>query len=378
MLRGALCYNKWNIDLRRRTAMAENLRSLDKQDMEALMLQLGEPKFRAKQLFGWVHGKGVESLAEMHNLGKNLLAKLEQEITLPPYEVLARQQSVDGTEKFLLALEDGQAIECVLMRYRGDNSKHRNTLCVSSQVGCAMGCTFCATGQGGFVRNLSVGEILGQVYAVNRYLQDESDERIGNIVFMGMGEPLLNFDNVLKAINIFNDEEGLQIGIRRMTISTCGIAPQIERLAEQEKEIVFAVSLHAPNDEQRSEMMPVNKRYPLAVLMKACRHYQKVTGKRISFEYALMKGFNDSDKHIQQLQQLLQGMDAHINLIPVNPVDDGSPYRRPSRREVLDFAGKLKARGLACSVREEKGTDIDGACGQLRGKVQQKKREGQA
>ena len=358
--------------------MAENLRSLDKQDMEALMLQLGEPKFRAKQLFGWVHGKGVESLGEMHNLGKNLLAKLEQEITLPPYEVLARQQSVDGTEKFLLALEDGQAIECVLMRYRGDNSKHRNTLCVSSQVGCAMGCTFCATGQGGFVRNLSVGEILGQVYAVNRYLQDESDERIGNIVFMGMGEPLLNFDNVLKAINIFNDEEGLQIGIRRITISTCGIAPQIERLAEQEKEIVFAVSLHATNDEQRSEMMPVNKRYPLAVLMKACRHYQKVTGKRISFEYALMKGFNDSDKHIQQLQQLLQGMDAHINLIPVNPVDDGSPYRRPSRREVLDFAGKLKAKGLACSVREEKGTDIDGACGQLRGKVQQKKREGQA
>lgn len=349
------------------------MRNLDKQDMEALMLRLGEPKFRAKQLFGWVHGKGAEEWAEMHNLGKALLAKLQQELVLPPYEIVTRQQSSDGTEKFLLALEDGQAIECVLMRYRGDNSKHRNTLCVSSQVGCAMGCTFCATGQGGFVRNLSVGEILGQVYSVNRYLQQESDERIGNVVFMGMGEPLLNLDNVLKAIAILNHEEGLQIGIRRMTVSTCGIAPQIEKMARTQKDIVFAVSLHAPNDEQRSGMMPVNKRYPLAVLMEACRNYQKITGKRISFEYALMKGFNDTEQHVEQLQKLLKGIDAHLNLIPVNPVEDGSPYRRPSRREVVSFAEKLKAVGLACSVREEKGTDIDGACGQLRGKVQQMK-----
>lgn len=355
--------------------MAENLRDLDLEDMEKLLLGMGQPRFRAKQLFDWVHGKGVEQLVQMHNLGQALQKQLAEQVTLPAFQVLGRQQSKDGTEKYLLALADGQAIECVLMRYRGDQSKQRNTLCVSSQVGCSMGCTFCATGQSGFVRNLTPGEIVGQVYAVNAVLKAGSEENVSNVVFMGMGEPLLNFGHVMKAIRLLNHPQGQQIGIRRITVSTCGIVPKIVELAQQDKDFVFAVSLHAPNDQLRSSIMPVNNRYPLTELMAACRQYQKITGKRISFEYALMQGFNDGDMHVEQLRRLLQGLDAHINLIPVNPIADGGAYRRPSKREVVAFAGKLKAAGLACSVREEKGMDIDGACGQLRGRLQQGEKE---
>ena len=232
-----------------------------------------------------------------------------------------------------------------------------------------MGCTFCATGQSGFVRNLTAGEILSQVYEVNGLLAAEQDLSIGNVVFMGMGEPLLNLDNVLKSIRLLNDPQGQQIGIRRMTVSTCGVVSRLYQLAEEKLDIVLAVSLHAPNDAQRSSVMPVNRQYPLAQLMDACHAYQKQTGKRISFEYALIAGFNDQREHVQQLKQLLKGLDCHLNIIPVNPVANTAQFQRPDKKQVAAFVKALQQAGLKASVREEKGTDIDGACGQLRGKV---------
>ena len=346
-----------------------DLRSMALAEMTELMGQLGQPAFRAKQLFGWVHEKQAAQIGQMHNLGKALLAQLEAQCQLTALQLERRQCAQDGTEKFLFRLADGNYIECVLMRYRGDLSKQRNTLCISSQVGCAMGCTFCATGQSGFVRNLTAGEILSQVYEVNGLLAAEQDLSIGNVVFMGMGEPLLNLDNVLKSIRLLNDPQGQQIGIRRMTVSTCGVVSRLYQLAEEKLDIVLAVSLHAPNDAQRSSVMPVNRQYPLAQLMDACHAYQKQTGKRISFEYALIAGFNDQREHVQQLKQLLKGLDCHLNIIPVNPVANTAQFQRPDKKQVAAFVKALQQAGLKASVREEKGTDIDGACGQLRGKV---------
>ena len=348
----------------------KDLRSMNLDDMTALLKELGQPAFRAKQLFGWVHEKQVQRIDEMHNLGKALIAKLEETCEIVPFALERKQVSKDGTEKFLFKLQDGNYIECVLMRYRGDMSKQRNTLCISSQVGCAMGCTFCATGQGGFVRNMSAGEIVSQVYEVNHQLAEEGDTLpVGNIVLMGMGEPLLNLDNVLKAVALLNDPQGQQIGIRRMTLSTCGVVPQMKTLADKQLDMVLAVSLHAPNDTMRSGVMPVNNRYPLAELMEGCRYYQKQTKNRISFEYALIAGFNDKPEHVQQLKTLLKGLDCHLNIIPVNPVANTAQFSRPDRKQVAAFVKALQNAGLNASVREEKGTDIDGACGQLRGKV---------
>ena len=351
-------------------AAKKDLRSMNLDDMTALLKELGQPAFRAKQLFGWVHEKQVQRIDEMHNLGKALIAKLEETCEIVPFALERKQVSKDGTEKFLFQLQDGNYIECVLMRYRGDMSKQRNTLCISSQVGCAMGCTFCATGQGGFVRNMSAGEIVSQVYEVNHQLAEEGDTLpVGNIVLMGMGEPLLNLDNVLKAVALLNDPQGQQIGIRRMTLSTCGVVPQMKTLADKKLDMVLAVSLHAPNDTMRSSVMPVNNRYPLAELMEGCRYYQKQTKNRISFEYALIAGFNDQPEHVQQLKNLLKSLDCHLNIIPVNPVANTAQFSRPDRKQVAAFVKALQNAGLNASVREEKGTDIDGACGQLRGNV---------
>ena len=342
----------------------KDLRAMDLDEMTALLQQLNQPAFRAKQVFGWVHQKQVQQISQMHNLGKSVLEQLEQQCQLTVCSLERKQVSQDGTEKFLFALADGSYIECVLMRYRGDQSKQRNTLCISSQVGCAMGCTFCATGQGGFVRNLTAGEIVSQVYAVNQILAEEGDELpVGNVVFMGMGEPLLNLDNVLKAIRLLNDAQGQQIGIRRITVSTCGIVSKLQALAQEHLDVVLAVSLHAPNDEQRSAVMPVNRQYPLDALMAACREYQRQTHNRISFEYALIAGFNDQPLHVQQLRQLLRGLDCHLNLIPVNPVANTAQFSRPSKKQVAAFVQALQQAGLKASVREEKGVDIDGACG---------------
>lgn len=350
----------------------QDLRSMNLDDMTALLKTLGQPAFRAKQLFGWIHQKQVQQIDDMHNMGKELLTQLNNQCEITAMQLERKQVSKDGTEKFLFKLQDGNYIECVLMRYRGDMSKQRNTLCISSQVGCAMGCTFCATGQGGFVRNLTAGEIISQVYEVNHQLMQEGDTLpVGNVVLMGMGEPLLNLDNVLKAIALLNDPQGQQIGIRRITLSTCGVVPKLKALADEKLDIVLAVSLHAPNDAQRSGVMPVNDRYPLQQLMEACRYYQKQTKNRISFEYALIAGFNDRPEHVQQLKTLLKGLDCHLNIIPVNPVANTAQFGRPDRKQVAAFVKALQQAGLNASVREEKGTDIDGACGQLRGKVMQ-------
>lgn len=354
-----------------------DLRGLTLDEMTGLLKELGQPAFRAKQIFGWVHQKQIGQIGQMHNLGKQLLALLEERCEITTFTLERRQVSKDGTEKYLFRLQDGNYIECVLMRYRGDLSKQRNTLCISSQVGCAMGCTFCATGQGGFVRNLSTGEILSQVYEVNRILQEEGDTLpVGNVVFMGMGEPLHNLDAVLKTIHLLNDPQGQQIGIRRMTLSTCGIVPKMQELAEQKLDIVLAVSLHAPNDELRSGVMPVNRTYPLQQLMDACRGYQQITRNRISFEYALISGFNDGPQHVQQLKNLLRGMDCHMNIIPVNPVANTAQFTRPDKKQVASFVKALQQAGIHASVREEKGVDIDGACGQLRGKVLKQNEDG--
>lgn len=345
------------------------LRSMDRDDLAQLVQEMNEPAFRAKQLFGWIHQKGVSQFEQMHNLSKSFRQALAQRCLLDNIHLVQKQISNDGTEKFLLELVDGEYIECVLMRYRGEQSKQRNTLCISSQVGCAMGCSFCATALGGFVRNLTVGEILGQVYLVNHELAQEGDGfSVGNVVFMGMGEPLLNMEAVLKAIRLLNDPQGQQIGIRRITVSTCGIAPQIIHLAERQPDVVLAISLHAPNDVLRAQMMPIDKTYDLAQLLAACHDYQQRTGKRISFEYALIKNVNDQPEHIRQLRQLLNGLDCHINLIPVNPVRENAHYIQPNQQHIRAFAARLSKAGLAVSIREEKGADIDGACGQLRAK----------
>jgi len=337
--------------------------------MEALMESFGEAKFRAKQLFDWIHEKNVVDFTEIKNLGKNLLTKLEMDYTCSGLHLKVRQKSVDGTEKFLFELQDGQAIECVLMRYRGDKSKKRNTLCISSQVGCAMGCTFCATGQGGFVRNLSAGEIVGQVYEVNHILKAEGEELpVGNVVYMGMGEPMLNFEQFIKSAELLHHEKGQNISYRRMTVSTCGIVGGILKLAEIDNDMVLAISLHASNNKERSQIMPINNRYPLEDVLSACKEYQKRTKKRLTFEYALIKGVNDSDQHIKELKQLLQGLDCHLNIIPVNPVTNVD-MERPEKNDVRIFVQKLEKVGLNGSIREEKGKDIDGACGQLRGKL---------
>lgn len=350
-----------------------DLRNLDLSEMTAVLQELGQPVFRAKQLFGWVHQKQVSDIDQMHNMGKQVLEQLKQRCYITTMQLERKQVARDGTEKFLFQLQDGNYIECVLMRYRGELSKQRNTLCISSQVGCAMGCTFCATGQSGFVRNLTVGEIVSQVYEVNRQLTEDGDALpVGNVVLMGMGEPLLNLQAVLKAIVLLNDPQGQQIGIRRITLSTCGIVPKLEELAAKELDIVLAVSLHAPNNEQRSRVMPVNRQYPLEKLMAACRKYQRQNHNRISFEYALIAGFNDQPIHVQQLKQLLHGMDCHLNIIPVNPAANTAQFSRPNKKQVTAFVKALKDAGLNASVREEKGVDIDGACGQLRGKVMQK------
>lgn len=347
-----------------------DLRSLDLSEMTAVLQELGQPAFRAKQLFGWVHQKQVADIDQMHNMGKQVLEQLKQRCYITTMKLERKQESADGTEKYLFQLYDGNYVECVLMRYRGDLSKQRNTLCISSQVGCAMGCTFCATGQGGFVRNLTAGEIASQVYEVNRQLKQSEDAlMVGNVVFMGMGEPLLNLANVLKSIALLNDPQGQQIGIRRFTISTCGVVPKLEELAAKQLDVVLAISLHAPNNEQRSRVMPVNRQYPLEKLLAACRNYQRQNHNRISFEYALIAGFNDQPLHVKQLKQLLHGMDCHLNIIPVNPVADTAQFSRPHKKQVTAFVKALKDAGLNASVREEKGMDIDGACGQLRGKV---------
>lgn len=348
-----------------------DIKDLDYEELEEYLLSIGEKKFRTKQLFLWIHARRIHHFAEAHNIGHALIKTLEENFELQLPELVERYVSMDGTEKYLMRLSDGELIESVLMRYRGDYSKQRNTLCVSSQVGCAMGCAFCATGHQGFTRNLAVSEILGQIYLADEILgKNEPGQEIRNIVFMGMGEPFNNFDSVLKSCHILCDPMGMNLSPRRITISTCGVVPKIIQFSDLNTDLSLAISLHATNNTDRDALMPVNRKYPLQELMNACKYYQEKTGKRISFEYSLIKGVNDSEKQIIELTNLLKPLDCHVNVIPVNSVNHGS-FTRPSKKEVQAFIKAIQSYGIGASVRQEKGADIDGACGQLKTKYTQ-------
>ena len=317
---------------------------------------LGQPAFRAKQLFSWLHEKRVQEFSAMTNLPKGLLQQLEQQCTIEVLRPLRKQCAKDGTVKYLFGLADGNSIETVLMRY-----SYGNSVCVSTQVGCRMGCRFCASTQGGRVRNLTAGEIAGEIYAV----MADTGDRVSHIELMGIGEPLDNFDNVMDFLSIISCPQGVNIGMRNISLSTCGLVPMIEKLAQKKLGLTLSVSLHAPTNGMRSSMMPVNDAYPLEELIPACRAYQKATGRRISFEYSIARGVNDSEQTARKLAKLIEGMGAHVNLIPINPVD-GSPYSAADAANVRRFQNTLLSLGVNATVRRRLGTEISAACGQLR------------
>ncbi|MBC5582214.1 23S rRNA (adenine(2503)-C(2))-methyltransferase RlmN [Anaerofilum sp. BX8] len=330
--------------------------SLSEEELTQYIRGLGQPAFRAGQIFRWLHQRGAVRFSAMTDIPKALIAQLDGQCEIESLAVERKQVSKDGTVKYLFRLPDGNCIESVVMRYH-----YGNTICVSSEVGCRMGCRFCASTQNGLARVLTAGEIAAQVYAAAADL----DERISHIVLMGIGEPLDNYDNVLKFLRLISSPNGAGIGMRNISLSTCGLVPQIGRLAQEKLGLTLSISLHAPTDALRSSMMPVNDAYPLAQLIPACRAYQKTTGRRISFEYSMVKGVNDSPECARQLAQLLRGMGAHVNLIPINPVDS-SPYTASDAANVERFKELLGRLGLNATVRRRLGTDISAACGQLR------------
>ncbi len=337
--------------------MMTDIKSMTLEEITALLKEMGEPAFRGKQVFTWLH-KGVRSFDEMTNLSKSLRGKLEENcyITVP---TVARKQvsQLDGTIKYLWELRDGNCIETVLMQYH-----HGNTVCISSQVGCRMGCKFCASTVAGKVRDLSASEILDQVL----FTQLDSGLPISNIVLMGIGEPLDNYDNVRRFLTLVNHADGLNIGMRHISLSTCGVVPGIRRLAEEDLQLTLSISLHAPDQETRATIMPVTKAYDVDMLIEACHEYFEKTGRRISFEYAMIDGVNDSDEKADLIAKKVKGMPAHINLIPLNEVEE-SPLK-PSRR-VAAFQKRLESHGLTATVRRKLGGDIDASCGQLRRKA---------
>jgi 23S rRNA (adenine2503-C2)-methyltransferase len=342
-----------------------DLCSLDFEELEEFVKEIGEASFRARQISDWIYKQGITDFMEMSNLSKNLRNRLNEIAYISQLKEKTRSEAKDGTKKFLFELEDGERIETVLMSYQGG----RNSVCISTQVGCAMGCNFCATGLQGLERNLSTGEIVGQVLEVQRLISNDEfrDPRVSNIVVMGMGEPLANYDNLLKAIKTLNDEAGLNISMRRITVSTCGLVPKIKELADENLQLVLAISLHAANDELRNEMMPINKRYPLEELIAACKYYLEKTNRRITFEYALVSGINNDPQDAKELAELLSDLLCHVNLIPVNPVEE-LDLHRPKRGDIKRFKEILAQNGIQVTLRQERGNDIEAACGQLRSK----------
>lgn len=336
----------------------KNIKDFGLEELKEEFVLIGEKTYRAEQVFYWIYQKKVTDFEEMTNLSLELREKLKQNFRISSFPILKKQESIDGTKKYLFDLFDGCAIESVLMEYH-----HGKTLCVSSQVGCRMGCKFCASTGIPFDRNLTAGEIVEQILAVER----EENSVISNIVFMGIGEPLDNYDNVIKAIRIMNHPKGLNIGARHISISTSGIVPRIYDLANENIQCTLSISLHATNNEKRDRMMPVNKAYPIEELMKACKEYIKITNKRISFEYALSKEKNDNIEDAKELVALLKGMIAHVNLIPINKIENGS-YVKSSNENIIKFRDYLNSKGVVATIRRELGSDIDAACGQLRRK----------
>ena len=341
-----------------------NLKSLTQPELAAIFKELGQPAFRAKQVFSWLH-KGVRSYDEMSNLPKNLRDLLAEKYPIQPPKVVRKQESSrDGTIKYLWELSDGNCVETVLMRYN-----YGNTVCISTEVGCRMGCAFCASTIGGLVRKLEPFEMLDEVL----FTQIDSGLPISRIVLMGIGEPLDNLDNVLKFLELVNSPDGMNISMRHISLSTCGLIPKIDELAKRKLQISLAISLHGPNNEIRSKVMPVNKAYPIEELLDACRRYFDATGRRIHFEYAMIDGVNDTQDHARELLRRLKGLPAHFNLIPLNHVEE-SPLKPSSRAAVAAFQKTLEDGGITATVRRTLGGDIDASCGQLRRKYTKEKK----
>jgi 23S rRNA (adenine2503-C2)-methyltransferase len=344
-----------------------NLLNFDRKGLEVWLTEIGEPKFRAQQILQWVHHYGVSDIDEMTNLSKALRQRLKEtaEIALP--EQAVEELAKDGTRKWVLRLADGNCIETVFIP-----EDDRGTLCVSSQVGCALNCSFCSTAQQGYNRNLTVAEIIGQVwFAVRKLAADgkRHDRQVSNVVMMGMGEPLLNFDNVVPAMNLMMDDFAYGLSKRRVTLSTSGVVPMMEQLS-QTSDVALAVSLHAPNDELRNVLVPINKKYPLAQLLDVCRnYYRQDSRRRITMEYVMLEGVNDTPQHARELSKILQGIPSKVNLIPFNPFP-GTQYKRSSKTTIERFKDILSAAGYTTITRRTRGDDIDAACGQLVGKVQ--------
>ncbi len=327
------------------------------EEVKAIIVAMGEKPFRAKQLYEWMHVKLARDYDEMTNLPKSLRERLNENY---PYtslkEVMVQQSKIDGTQKFLFALADGNCVESVWMQYH-----HGNSVCISSQVGCRMGCRFCASTLDGLERNLTPSEMLDQIYAIAR----STGERVSNVVVMGTGEPLDNYDNLLRFLQMISDESGLHISQRNITVSTCGIVENMRRLADEKLQITLALSLHGSTQEKRQELMPIANKYSVSEVIDACRYYFMQTGRRITFEYSLVSGVNDTEADAENLCKLVDGLNCHVNLIPVNPIKERD-YSASERKDVLRFQNKLEKKHINATVRREMGRDINGACGQLR------------
>ena len=331
--------------------------SLSFDELKIEMEGIGEKAFRTKQIYEWLHVKLVDSFDEMTNLSKSLREKLDSQYRIPMVKMVERQISkIDGTNKFLFQLEDGHVVESVLMRY-----KHGNSVCISSQVGCRMGCKFCASTIGGLERNLLPSEMLREIYQIQKI----SGERVANVVVMGSGEPLDNYDHFVRFVQLLSDEHGLHISQRNITMSTCGIVPNMKRLAEEQLQITLALSLHGSTQEKRKMLMPIANKYELPDVLEACDYYFEKTGRRITFEYSLVHGVNDKDEDAEELIKILNRRNCHLNLIPVNPIKERT-FEKPSRKSAECFKNKLEKGGVNVTIRREMGSDIDGACGQLR------------
>ncbi len=336
----------------------KNIKDYSLEELKEELKGIGEKPYRAEQIYKWIYENRVSSFDEMTNLSLELREKLKENYQIKEFKIITKQVSSDGTKKYLFDLLDGNAIETVLMEYH-----HGYSICVSSQVGCKMGCKFCASTGIPFIRNLTSGEIIEQIMAVER----DTGVRISNIVFMGIGEPLDNYDNVVKAIRNINNPKGLNIGARHISISTSGLVPKIYKLAEENIQCTLSISLHATTDEQRSKMMPVNNSYNIEELLQACKDYIEKTHRRISFEYALAKENNDNLEDAKRLVKLLKGMLCHVNLIPINKIENGE-FTKSSNENIMKFRDYLNEHGIVATIRRELGSDIDAACGQLRRK----------
>ncbi|HIW21162.1 MAG TPA: 23S rRNA (adenine(2503)-C(2))-methyltransferase RlmN [Candidatus Dorea intestinavium] len=334
-----------------------DIASLTKEELKKEILELGEKSFRADQVYAWLHERLVDSFAEMTNLSKELREKLEAKFVIAPMEEVGRQISQkDGTQKFIFKLADGNIIESVLMIY-----DYGNSVCISSQAGCRMGCSFCASTIGGLNRSLKPSEMLRQIYKIQKI----TNKRVSNVVVMGTGEPLDNYDNLVRFIHMLTDEDGLNISGRNVTVSTCGLVPEMKKLARENLTITLALSLHGATQEKRQELMPIARKYEIHEVIDACNYYFEKTKRRVTFEYALVKDVNDTPEDIRELTKILKKTKGHLNIIPVNPVKERN-FERPEPKNALSFKNKLEKNGINVTIRRERGTDIDGACGQLR------------